>query len=118
MNTVFVRGIWYCLHERGSFSTLDVAIAGDFWVYRRVCTNSALKLICCPTIKRRTQVYLCVHGNVFHEVLLEEPLKVAKNFRDGDWQIDLEYQMRSCPHRAFQKLQNEMEVFDTFNGHA
>lgn len=120
VNTVFVRGIWYCLHECGSFSTFDVI--NNCWrflglpegMYRQWSQVNLLSYV----IKHGTQVYLCVHGNVFHEVLLEEPLKVTKNFRDRDWQIGLEYQMRSLPHRAFQTLRNEMEVFDTFNGHA
>lgn len=119
VNTVLVSGIWYCLHESGSFSAFDVV--NNRWRFLGLpegMTKGSQATLVSYVIKRGTQVYLCVHGNVFNEVLLEEPLKVTRNFKDKHWQISVEYLMRTCPERAFELLQNEMEVFNTFNVHA
>ncbi|XP_057501891.1 uncharacterized protein LOC130785823 isoform X5 [Actinidia eriantha] len=118
VNAVFVNGTWYCLHKCGDFSAFDAV--NCCWRYLGLpegmheCSQATLVSY---VIKRGNQVYLCIHGAVFFEVLLKEPLKVTRDVSDFYWQFDVEHLIRTSPERAIMQLQNQLQI-DSFNAHA
>lgn len=94
-------------------------IAGDFWVYRRVCTNRTLKWNCCPTLLSAGPKFTCVCTEMFSMRSYWRNLSRLQEISLMEIGIvRVEFPLRTSPGRAFQNLQNEMEVFDTFNSHA